>query len=288
MATEKFIGMLASEPEKSSLIQLLKEHPVQKKLFVNPASSICLVKCGMTPIINKCVCYKRLNERQKERLAREVNALMKLRHPNVSKLYKCVVCYDTSTFHMFSEFAEQGDMLDYINLYVVRGKRFDFDFCKKVIYQLADVVSFIHKNGYLHRDIKPENLFLNNNGNIILGDFGFAIHKDDLKNDCDIALGTSGYAAPEVVSGLSYSTASDVWSVGATIFMILTFDKIVEGINYDETVLKMLTFKYDPLKKEMIPPTYDFDLLRKIINGCIVEDPTGRIGCKNIVEIIEH
>jgi len=189
-------------------------------------------------------------------------------------------------FICFPNSQEQGDMLEYINSYVMKRKRFHFDFCKKVIYQLADVVSFIHEKGYLHRDIKPENLFLNNDGNIILGDFGFAIHKDDLKNDCNIALGTSGYAAPEVIDRCFYSTASDVWSVGATIFMILTFDKIVEGNDYKEINIKMLEFKYDPLKKEMIPPTYNFDILREIINGCIIEDPNERISCKDIVEII--
>jgi protein kinase A len=70
----------------------------------------------------------------------------------------------------------------------------------------------------IYRDLKPENILLDKHGHVKLIDFGFAkqlrsIAKDRTNTNC----GTPGYAAPEIMMGLSYNYKVDIWSIGILI-----------------------------------------------------------------------
>lgn len=77
-----------------------------------------------------------------------------------------------------------------------------------------------HQVGLLHRDIKPDNVFLTDTGEALLGDFGIAVLMDAAGQAP--AHGTLTTQAPEVVAGESTSVASDVYSLGATLYALLT------------------------------------------------------------------
>lgn len=101
--------------------------------------------------------------------------------------------------------------------------RLPMENCRRVIVILADCLAYLHGRNALHRDMKLDNVLVDAKGNIAVGDFG-------LGNDprCTVmftvsAVGTPGHVAPELWNGTGMaSPASDVFSLGATIFHLLT------------------------------------------------------------------
>ncbi len=95
--------------------------------------------------------------------------------------------------------------------------------------QLLDVLAAAHERGVVHRDIKPENLFLTADGELKVLDFGIA-HFDESAEDgrsqtmAGVAMGTPAYMSPEQARGRwdLVGPQSDLWSVGATLFVALS------------------------------------------------------------------
>jgi serine/threonine-protein kinase len=77
-----------------------------------------------------------------------------------------------------------------------------------------------HASRLLHRDIKPHNIFLTASGDAQLGDFGLAVRMD--ANGEGPPLGTPVTKAPEVAAGQNTTVASDIYSLGATLFALLS------------------------------------------------------------------
>ena len=77
-----------------------------------------------------------------------------------------------------------------------------------------------HDERLLHRDIKPHNLFLTASGEVQLGDFGIAVLMD--VNGEGPPLGTPITCAPDVLAGSNTSVRSEVYSLGATLYALLS------------------------------------------------------------------
>ena len=95
---------------------------------------------------------------------------------------------------------------------------------KKIAIQIADALDYAYEQGVLHRDIKPSNLWLDDDGDIVILDFGLARAVDDsagLTKTGEL-LGTPRYMAPELLQGESADHRSDLFSLGAVMFEMLT------------------------------------------------------------------
>jgi len=90
------------------------------------------------------------------------------------------------------------------------------------ITQALKVLAEAHSRGIIHRDIKPENLFVLNDGKVRVLDFGLADAHGGSRFPEGKFFGTTGYAPPEQVNGKKVDARSDVYSVGATAFELLT------------------------------------------------------------------
>jgi serine/threonine protein kinase len=277
-------------PTKSSTLNLVDIFKIKKKIFIYNTSSILLVenKFNKKKYVQKCIQYVTLDEIQLKRITREVNALLDLRHENIIGLHSCYLCQDTKLFSLYFEFAGNGDLFNVINNLVrSKTKRFTYDYVKKLILQLTNAIKFIHDNGYIHRDIKPENILITNDDNVKLCDFGFAIKKSEINTDTNI-LGTCSYIAPEIFEKKKYSEASDIWALGCTIHIIITF-RVIFNIKTNEEAIKVVSNpdNYPKLNKKFVSDNYDFELLSKIINGIIVFKPEDRLTSTQILELIE-
>lgn len=135
--------------------------------------------------------------------------------PNIGKIYE--VCSDDDNLIILEEFIDGKNLLEIINgsvLSVKQASKYAFDICR--------AVNELHKLGIIHRDIKPANIIIDNNDNAVLIDLGIArlISAND-EQDTQ-SLGTIGYAAPEQF-GLSQSgKASDIYSLGVLLNMMIT------------------------------------------------------------------
>lgn len=131
--------------------------------------------------------------------------------------------------------------------------------------QLISAMEYFHKLNIAHRDIKPENLFLDDNLNLKVGDFGLSnIFGPDtlLKTSC----GSPCYAAPEMISGKPYSGITvDIWASGVVLFAMLCG---YLPFNYPEDQTAIL-FKEIRRGNYKVPPTVSREaksLIKGILN----------------------
>lgn len=160
------------------------------------------------------------------RIYNEIKCLKRLKHQNIARLYQ--VFETQTTIYLVLEYCPGGELFDYI---VEKSKLTEAE-SAQIIYDLMRVLDFIHANGFAHRDLKPENLLFDDKHQIKLIDFGLAANcsADNLASnthqapidELNTCCGSVSYAAPEVISGASYSgTAIDVWSTGVMLYALL-------------------------------------------------------------------
>ena len=94
------------------------------------------------------------------------------------------------------------------------------------ILQVIDGLEAAAEKGILHRDVKPSNCFMDGNGNVKIGDFGLSIstlaREETQLTSTGSFLGTPAFASPEQLQGKELDVRSDIYSVGATLFYLLT------------------------------------------------------------------
>jgi len=126
----------------------------------------------MHKFAKKLVALKSLNkecltdEVQKQKLMKEVNLLLKLRHNNIVKIYETIETEKHLIIIM--ELCAGGDLLSYVR----KRRRLKEPFAKNIFKQIIDGLRYIHENYVCHRDIKLDNILLDTKGTIKIADFG--------------------------------------------------------------------------------------------------------------------
>ncbi|EME31636.1 Serine/threonine-protein kinase [Galdieria sulphuraria] len=224
-----------------------------------------------------------------EKLLTECKVMMKLRHPNILRLYELYDDPKLNCFYLVMEYACRGPIMrlqDNRNVTTLKE-----DVLRRIIFQVVQALCYIHSQGITHNDLKPDNILMCNNLVVKLGDFGESDYFSDSEsnNDWPTRLqGTPAMCAPELCltsdkcpsTSFQYRFAPDVWSLGATTFFLATGHIPFEGQNlfemYEFICVKPLIFPQSPRLS---------DSLQSFIRHAMTKDPPGR---PTIFELQEH
>jgi serine/threonine protein kinase len=151
-----------------------------------------------------------------ERAEREARLAARLNHPHVVAVYDLVAEDDANWLVM--EYVEGVTLATLIK----NDGAMDADEAAGLIRQAADALAAAHQAGIIHRDVKPSNMLVTPAGDVKITDFGIARAEADASlTQTGLVTGSPAYLAPEVASGAGATEASDVWSLGATLFHTL-------------------------------------------------------------------
>jgi serine/threonine protein kinase len=157
-----------------------------------------------------------------ERFYREARAAGQLKHENIVHSYD--IDHEGDLHFLVMEFVEGSSLQEVVG----KGGPMDVTRAAHYIRQAALGLQHAHEAGLVHRDIKPGNLLVDRTGTIKILDLGLArffnVHKDNLteKYDEGSVLGTADYLAPEQAINNQVDIRSDLYSLGATFYFLVT------------------------------------------------------------------
>jgi eukaryotic-like serine/threonine-protein kinase len=135
---------------------------------------------------------------------------------------------------------------------------------------LLGALASAHAAGIVHRDVKPGNVLVTCDGRAVLTDFGIAtVAGDPALTQTGVVVGTPGFCAPERIRGAPASPASDLWSLGATLFAAVEGHGPFEGHGSPMAVLASIVHS-DP------PPARSAGPLGTVIGALLRKDPAQR------------
>jgi serine/threonine-protein kinase len=216
--------------------------------------------------------------RQEARLAAQ------LEHPNVVTIHNIGIENKEGKVHHYiaMEFLPGGSLKQRIeqdqNLYLEQ--------CLEWMKQLTVGLNYAHKRGVVHQDIKPDNIFITHDGNLKIGDFGLALIATGVAVERAVqGKGTPAYMSPELCRGDPQDQRSDIYSLGAVFFELLTREKPYKASGMIEMAMKHATAPVPSAKKinADVP-----DVLDKALQKMMAKNPDERYqSLSELLTIIE-
>lgn len=197
----------------------------------------------------------------------EAQSAAGLSHPNIVNVYD--VGEDGGIYFIVMELVEGITLKDYIQQHgrIPAMQAIDFSI------QIAQGLQAAHEHHTIHRDIKPQNIIIANNGTLKVTDFGIARAASSSTTSTNNAMGSVHYISPEQARGGFSDERSDIYSMGITMYEMLTGHVPFEGENNVAIALMHI-------QNEMVSPReYYPDIptsLEKIIRKCTQKKPERR------------
>ncbi|KAI9758003.1 MAG: hypothetical protein M4579_003239 [Chaenotheca gracillima] len=205
-----------------------------------------------------------------EKFKTELQIHSKMRHPNIVEFYRAFT-HGEST-HVVLGLCPNGSLMEMVK----KRKFLTAPEVRRYIIQICGAIKYMHHRNIIHRDLKMGNIFLDNDMNVKIGDFGLAAL---LISDAEIShnrrrtmCGTPNYIAPEVLekSKRGHDYKVDIWSLGVIIFAMLTGYPPFQAKTTDEIYKKVKARDYEwPLSGKCADgiPSSAKDLVRDLLVG---------------------
>ena len=212
------------------------------------------------------------------RFSQEAQAAAALNHPNVLAIYH--VGDQDGAPYIVSELLQGETLRDRLRTGALTVRK-AIDFAM----QAASGLAAAHDKGIVHRDLKPENLFITNDGQVKILDFGLAkLTRPDNEpvgqlatvtagTGAGLVLGTVGYMSPEQVRAQAVDARTDIFSLGAILYEMLSGTRAFQGDTAADTMSAILREEPPPLTATItaVPPA-----LERIVRHCLEKNPYER------------
>lgn len=198
----------------------------------------------------------------------EAQAVARLSHPNIVNIYD--VGMEDGINYIVMELAEGITLKEYIRKKGYLSPKETVE----ISTQIASAISHAHKNHIIHRDIKPQNILVSDTGIIKVTDFGIAkATSSNTVTSTATAMGSVHYISPEQAKGRFCDEKSDIYSLGITMYEMVT-----GHVPFDHE--NGVTIALMHLQNEITPPSQIRDgipdSLEKIILKCTMKKPEER------------
>ena len=205
------------------------------------------------------------DDETRKRFRREARAAGELNHRNIIQIY---------------DFGEEGgrafivmELLEGANLNELLEEHPDLalDTKLQIMTGVCEGLAFSHSRSIIHRDIKPGNLFITKDRQVKVLDFGLARIASSKLTRTGLVFGTPDYMSPEQVRGKVVDARSDIFSLGAVFYQVLSGRKPFAATALPEVMRKVLTEEPVPLTHGEAPPS-----LARVITRALQKDPLKR------------
>jgi serine/threonine protein kinase len=224
-------------------------------------------------VLNRYVAVKMISASLKadtelrERFLREARAAASLSHPNIITIYDFGDEHDR--IYMAMELLVGTDLKELVGSPTLRRLEDKLG----VMEQICDGMAFAHAQGVVHRDIKPGNIHIQPNGQIKVLDFGLARLGSSDMTKTGLVMGTPNYMSPEQVMGERVDARSDVFSLGAVFYEMLTGHKPFEADSVHGVMFRVVHKEHPPVKQYVanLPP-----VVMQIVDKALAKDKKER------------
>ena len=209
----------------------------------------------------------------KQRFFREAQAAGRLNHPNIVTVYDvgeekdlAYIAMDYVRGEPLSKFCDESHLLDYRELLAAMAK-------------VAHALHYAHEHDIIHRDIKPSNILFESNNRVVkVSDFGIARISDNSQTQTGIVLGSPSYMAPEQIKGEVLTGRSDIFSLGVSLYQLLTGHLPFAGETLPALAYAIANLKQRSVRdyRPELPVT-----VTRIVNKALQKDPEKRFADAN-------
>lgn len=203
-----------------------------------------------------------------QRFHHEAQAAANLRHPNVVDVYD--VGQDGDIHYIVMEYVDGSDLKSIL----VKNGPLPIEQAVAIAEAVAQGLSAAHRIGLVHRDIKPQNIIVGPNNQVKITDFGIAKSAfSTAMTETGVTFGTADYLSPEQAKGQQATPQSDIYSLGVTLFEMLTGRLPFVGDSSIAVAMQHVT-EEPPLPRmynPRIPPALESLVLR-----ALSKDPNAR------------
>lgn len=246
----------------------LGRYVIERKLGRGAMGAVYLAR---DPRINRAVALKVIpleKEFEDEELAearvrffREAESAGRLTHPNIVTVYDAGE--DKNLAYIAMEYLQGKPLTEFTNAQRLLAPNKALELCART----AEALDYAHNQGVIHRDIKPANILYNlRDDTLKISDFGVARMTDNNRTKTGIVLGTPMYMSPEQLSAEDLTGASDLFSLGVTLYELLTGEVPFKAANIAVLMTKITSDDPPPVsnRRSGIPPSVDAVLLKAL------------------------
>ena len=225
------------------------------------------------------------SEQPIQKLAREVQIMSTLAHPNCLKMIELLEDEYTNSYVLILPYADDGPMssLSY------KADPVSEETAKWYFYQIALGLQHAHSQNIIHRDLKPDNILKFKDGHVVIADFSVSIMMEDPTKLLDDTDGTPAFYSPEECRGDPYlGKPTDVWAFGMMLY-VMVFGKLPY---IDDDEVGVYYSHFFKISSKIISDDFTFpenipitDSLRDLFSHVLDKDPTTRY---NIDQVVAH